>query len=172
MEIGEHCTLKSCASLTFLPIACPYCRSSFCQSHFLPLQHACQAPGAAEADRTLSDSEILKRIQRANTRRKQVQGSTHDAQSSSSSGSLDVSEPPNRLPCQLKGCKRFSLQMDNPQQDIHASANIKPNTTLQDGSHGRRTFTHVAPRCDRCHGFFCMPYVRDPPQTALLTCLL
>lgn len=185
MDIGEHCTLGSCAILTFLPITCPYCRALFCQSHFLPLQHSCQAPGAADADRTLSDTEILKRVQRANQRRRDVQqGAGAGAaatpssllttsasavpdelgrQAHAASANDDADQLPNRLPCQMKGCKRFSLQMDAPNQSAISSstAGAQPNVRTVDGRHEPRTFTHTAPRCDRCRGFFCMPWVSN-----------
>lgn len=152
--MGDHCTLLECNVLTFLPVTCAYCRGLYCQSHFLPLQHACKAPGAAEADRTLSDTEILKRLQRANVRRKDVQG-TSDAIGGVSLRSDGYDEETSRLPCQLKGCKRFSLQLD--QQTSRSAAEIgKLSVNKSDGKYGQRSFTHAAPRCERCRGFYCM----------------
>lgn len=157
MEIGEYCTLSSCATLTFLPITCAYCRSRFCQSHFLPLQHHCQAPGAAEADRTLSDTEILKRYQRVNARRKDVQAAGSGGQdlATISNSTIEEQEEPSRLPCQRAGCKRFSLHMDANVPKIK-EGNETVNVVKRDGRHDQRVFTHAAPRCERCRGFFCM----------------
>ena len=161
MEIGEYCTLSSCATLTYLPVTCAYCRSRFCQSHFLPLQHQCKAPGAAEADRTLSDTEILKRYQRVNARRKDVQaagpgGESIPIASSSTRVTVDeAEEEPSRLPCQRAGCKRFSLHMDASMPKIK-EGNQTINISKRDGRHEHRIFTHAAPRCDRCRGFYCM----------------
>lgn len=150
MEIGEYCKLSSCSTLTYLPVNCPYCRIRYCQSHFLPAQHDCKAPGAAEADRTLSDAEILKRIQRANERRREVQqGATH----SIAAGILppdDVNNVagPSKLPCQKAGCKQYSLQLD--------PSTPQGTTQIDDGGGQRVNVIHKAPRCERCRGFFCM----------------
>lgn len=157
MEVGEHCTLESCHRLTFLPISCAYCRSFFCQSHFLPLQHRCSAPGAAEADRTLSDTEILKRVQRANARRVEIQRGEEATTSSSALGSVEGG--PSRLPCQKVNCKRFSLQLDQPSV---TPAKSPLGVSLNDGRHDwRPAVTHAAPRCDRCRGFFCVGWVKS-----------
>lgn len=155
MDMGEHCTLQSCLVLTFLPVNCPYCRDRYCQAHFLPLQHGCKAPGAAEADRTLSDTEILKRIRRANARRREVQAAGPGAEPiTATTKAEEEEEEPIRLPCQSAGCKRFSLYVD---ATVHQkSERGAMSISTLDGGHERRPFTHAAPRCDRCRGFFCM----------------
>ncbi|PWN45706.1 hypothetical protein IE81DRAFT_166598 [Ceraceosorus guamensis] len=84
MDVGVHCPLSSCLTLTFLPISCPYCRKKFCESHFLPSQHACSAPGSSS--KHLSDSELVRLVARANP-------------------------GTDRTPCQSKGCKGKSLQV-------------------------------------------------------------
>jgi hypothetical protein len=151
MEIGEHCHLSSCLILTFLPVNCPYCRVLFCQSHFLPSQHDCTAPGAAEADRTLSETEILKRVQRANERRRELQ----TGGSGSTAPGIDdtTAAGPSKLPCQRTGCKKFSLELD-PASRPNQTAPL--NVSQRDGTHRNTTVIHAAPRCDRCRGFFCM----------------
>lgn len=40
-EHGTHCTLKSCNSISLLPIACPSCTEKYCEEHYLPTRHAC-----------------------------------------------------------------------------------------------------------------------------------
>lgn len=153
MEIGEHCKLSSCLTLTFLPVNCPYCRSRFCQSHFLPSQHDCKAPGAAEADRTLSETEILKRVQRANERRREVQQGESSGQAAARDQEESDKAGPAKLPCQRAGCKQFSLQLDPTTLNSTKSA---VNVSQQDGGHQSSKVIHAAPRCDRCKGFFCM----------------
>lgn len=143
MEIGEHCNLESCSTLTYLPVKCSYCRGNFCQSHFLALQHDCKAPGAAESDRILSEAEIIERVQKANERRKQVQQGV-------ASGINDESQQgPSKLPCQRAGCKNYSLELD--------PVTSKESKTGQKEQQAK--VIHAAPRCDRCHGFFCMRWV-------------
>lgn len=152
MEIGDYCKLESCQTLTYLPVNCPYCRRKYCQSHFLPSQHDCKAPGAAEADKTLSETEILKRIQRANERRKEIQQGTEMTTTTIGLGSGVDQAGPSKLPCQKAGCKQYSLQID-----AVTLSNSKPPTVSQrDGTHQDARVVHAAPRCDRCRGFFCM----------------
>ena len=151
MEIGEHCKLSSCLVLTFLPVNCPYCRSLFCQSHFLPSQHDCKAPGAAEADRTLSETEVLKRVQRANERRREVQQGAA-ARAREAEEDADDAAGPSKLPCQRAGCKQFSLQLD----PVLLGQSRPVNVIKQDGAHQKTKVVHAAPRCHRCRGFFCM----------------
>lgn len=155
MEVGEHCKLSSCLTLTFLPINCPYCRSLFCQSHFLPSQHDCKAPGAAEADHTLSETEILKRVQRANERRRVIQQGGEAGRSAQVQGMDEKEEKdagPSKLPCQKAGCKQFSLQLDPT-----TLADSRPvNVSQRDGTHQNTKIVHAAPRCHRCRSFFCM----------------
>lgn len=148
MDIGEHCTLTSCNTLTFLPVNCFHCRHRFCQSHFLPLQHDCKAPGAAEADRTLSETEILLRVQQASARRRQIQ---QGDESPLIDGSESIAGP-SKLPCQKAGCKQFTLQLDptslKDQIAAEKSAEQRPPSKVK--------VIHAAPRCERCRGFFCM----------------
>ncbi|ORX52013.1 hypothetical protein DM01DRAFT_1337001 [Hesseltinella vesiculosa] len=40
-QLGKHCTLSSCQSLDFLPVACPFCREVYCGDHRLPATHGC-----------------------------------------------------------------------------------------------------------------------------------
>ncbi|KAI7902597.1 uncharacterized protein BX663DRAFT_509784 [Cokeromyces recurvatus] len=40
-QVGKHCQLSDCNSLDFLPIACPFCKQTFCGDHRLPLSHQC-----------------------------------------------------------------------------------------------------------------------------------
>lgn len=172
MEIGEQCKLESCHRLTFLPVKCAYCRNLYCQSHFLPLQHDCTAPGAAEADRTLTDTEILKRVQRVNARRREVQGAASSA-TTDGAGRQELQRTedcgkeeeeaagPSRLPCQKAGCKRFSLQLEGRPAPPSSSSNAPMGVSISDGRHEARSVTHAAPRCDRCRGFFCVGH-RSP----------
>lgn len=83
MEIGQHCAFSTCGRLSFLPVACPLCTTTFCESHFLPEQHRCAK--AASTSKVLSDDELLQRIA-----------------ASGSSG---------RLPCQKQGCKKLSFEV-------------------------------------------------------------
>jgi predicted nucleic acid binding AN1-type Zn finger protein len=120
METGEHCALETCGRLSFLPVPCPLCIITFCESHFLPDQHAC-----AKAQSTvLSDDELLRRIA-----------------TSGSSG---------RLPCQKQGCKKLSFEVQAPPSQ---NRTVASDPGLPSSS--QRTFTHAAPRCDRCKGLFC-----------------
>ncbi|CAO1612693.1 unnamed protein product [Parajaminaea phylloscopi] len=93
MEHGTNCHLSSCLQLSFLPLSCPFCRRLFCESHFLPAQHTCQAPGAKDSASVLTSAELTKRVLRANTE-------------GDSLGS-------SRLPCQKRGCKAHSLEVHN-----------------------------------------------------------
>ena len=45
------------------------------------------------------------------------------------------SPPSARVPCQMQGCRAFSLQVQSSS-----------------------SFQHRAPRCERCHGLFCMKH--------------
>lgn len=59
---------------------------------------------------------------------------------------LAASSEGGRLPCQRKGCKSLSFQMKtDPEATSAASAS----------SGSQRAFTHSAPRCEKCKGFFC-----------------
>ncbi|PWN52077.1 hypothetical protein IE53DRAFT_385510 [Violaceomyces palustris] len=44
MNVGNHCHLASCNSLSFLPISCQNCQEKFCESHYLPEHHQCTDP--------------------------------------------------------------------------------------------------------------------------------
>nr|XP_019013648.1 uncharacterized protein I206_01719 [Kwoniella pini CBS 10737]OCF52429.1 hypothetical protein I206_01719 [Kwoniella pini CBS 10737] len=44
MFLGKECHHQACHLHDFLPFACPACKLSFCQPHFLPSQHSCSAP--------------------------------------------------------------------------------------------------------------------------------
>ncbi|EPQ26893.1 uncharacterized protein PFL1_05528 [Pseudozyma flocculosa PF-1] len=176
METGTHCADTSCNRLSFLPITCAYCRSEYCESHFLPEQHSCAAPGAL--DSTLSDTELVERFAR-----------------SSSSANRDASTP-DRLPCQKRGCRKFSLELaaspssssssSSPQTGTSTGAGAGAGIRLVDGAGGSRTvqpastaagpgrpFSHAAPRCERCRGLFCPMHrsaiahgcTAPPPQT-------
>lgn len=131
MEIGQHCAFSTCGRLSFLPVACPLCTTTFCESHFLPEQHRCAK--AASTSKVLSDDELLQRIA-----------------ASGSSG---------RLPCQKQGCKKLSFEVQtqpataSPAQRAAtiASSTLGPPATAP----SKRAFTHAAPRCERCKGLFC-----------------
>ncbi|GAC99083.1 thymidylate synthase [Pseudozyma hubeiensis SY62] len=117
MEVGTHCELSTCGRLSFLPISCPLCTTTFCESHFLPEQHRCDK--ASSTSKALSDDELFERIA-----------------STGSSG---------RLPCQKQGCKKLSFHVQT-----------QPSTSADSNAAGfQRTFTHAAPRCERCRGLFC-----------------
>ncbi|PWN23386.1 hypothetical protein BCV69DRAFT_286581 [Microstroma glucosiphilum] len=129
MEFGTNCHLSTCLHLSFLPLSCPYCHHSFCESHFLPRQHACTAPGSA--DNVLSSNEVLKRVLRAN--------------------------PSARLPCQKRGCKNFSLEVGKESSEgAQARVVVKDGTDLQTPG---RAFEHAAPTCVNCKGLYCMGHV-------------
>ena len=99
MEIGEHCTLSTCGRLSFLPVSCPLCTTTFCESHFLPEQHRCAK--AASTSKVLSDDELLQRI--------------------ATSGSF------GRLPCQKQGCRKLSFQVQTqraPASPASASSSL------------------------------------------------
>lgn len=121
MEIGEHCAFSTCGRLSFLPVSCPLCTTTFCESHFLPEQHKCAK--AASTSTVLSDDELLRRIT-----------------STGSSG---------RLPCQKKGCKKLSFEVEQRSADDGGSSSSLIAMPT------RRAFTHAAPRCERCRGLFC-----------------
>lgn len=130
MEFGQHCALSACGRLSFLPVSCPLCTTSFCESHFLPEQHHCAK--AASTSKVLSDEELLHRIA-----------------ASRSSG---------RLPCQKQGCKKLSFAVQtqpaaaSPAQQATATSSISGSSA---SAPSRRAFTHAAPRCERCKGLFC-----------------
>ena len=42
-ELGDHCALKDCARLDFLPFGCSACGLTFCLDHRAPKQHGCDA---------------------------------------------------------------------------------------------------------------------------------
>jgi len=44
MFLGKECQHPACHLHDFLPFDCPACKATFCQPHFLPSQHQCQAP--------------------------------------------------------------------------------------------------------------------------------
>ena len=94
MEVGEHCAFSTCGRLSFLPISCPLCATTFCESHFLPEQHSCAK--AASTSTVLSDDELLRRIA-----------------TSGASG---------RLPCQKKGCQKLSFQVEKQPANTADSA--------------------------------------------------
>lgn len=121
MEVGEHCALSTCGRLSFLPVSCPLCTTTFCESHFLPEQHSCAA--AATKTAVLSDDELLRRIA-----------------ASGLSG---------RLPCQKKGCKKLSFEVQSDSTSTPSSGSTGSQVAP------RRAFTHAAPRCERCKGLFC-----------------
>ncbi|PWZ00282.1 hypothetical protein BCV70DRAFT_107724 [Testicularia cyperi] len=118
MEVGKHCQLSTCSRLSFLPVSCAYCSSTFCESHFLPEQHQCTDPSIANS--VLSEEELLRRL------------------AGSGAG--------GRLPCQRKGCKKLSFEVTT---DAAGSSSNTGHITQA------RSFTHKAPRCERCRGFFC-----------------
>ncbi|SOV07470.1 uncharacterized protein UDID_05092 [Ustilago sp. UG-2017a] len=95
MEVGEHCALSTCGRLSFLPVSCPLCTTTFCESHFLPEQHICAK--AASTSKVLSDDELIRRLA-----------------SSGSSG---------RLPCQKRGCKKVSFGVQGQAATAPASSN-------------------------------------------------
>lgn len=123
MEFGHHCELSTCSRLSFLPITCPYCKAAFCESHYLTDQHACASAESTES--VLSEEVFLQR--------------------------LAASDAGGRLPCQRKGCKSLSFQ-------LQTQPTASP--TASTGSH--KVFTHTAPRCDRCKGFFCAAHRSAP----------
>ncbi|SJX63512.1 uncharacterized protein SRS1_14268 [Sporisorium reilianum f. sp. reilianum] len=100
MEIGQHCALAACGRLSFLPVSCPLCTTTFCESHFLPEQHRCAK--AASTSKVLSDDELLQRIA-----------------ASGSSG---------RLPCQKHGCKKLSFEVQT--QPAAASDSMRGSSVL------------------------------------------
>lgn len=89
MEIGTHCALSDCGRLSFLPISCPLCTTTFCESHFLPEQHSCS--NASSTIKNLSDHDLLRQLASAD-----------------SSG---------RLPCQKSGCKKLSFEVQKQPLD-------------------------------------------------------
>ncbi|SPO26745.1 uncharacterized protein UTRI_04053_B [Ustilago trichophora] len=127
MEIGEHCAFSTCGRLSFLPVSCPLCTTTFCESHFLPEQHSCTK--AASTSTILSDDELLRRIA-----------------STGSSG---------RLPCQKRGCKKLSFEVEKQSTSASSSSQVPPAPS-------RRAFTHAAPRCERCKGLFCATHRSAP----------
>ncbi|SNX84961.1 uncharacterized protein MEPE_03670 [Melanopsichium pennsylvanicum] len=98
MEVGEHCATPTCGRLSFLPVSCPLCKTTFCEAHFLPEQHSCST--AAATSSILSDDELLRRIA-----------------SSGASG---------RLPCQKKGCKKLSFQVPNGSVSSPSASSQEP----------------------------------------------
>lgn len=47
-DLGDHCALKNCAKLDFLPFGCHGCGLTFCLDHREPKQHACEAKLSVE----------------------------------------------------------------------------------------------------------------------------
>lgn len=127
MEIGEHCSLSECSRLSFLPIQCTLCTTTFCESHFLPEQHSCGA--ATTKASVLSEDELLRRIA-----------------SSGASG---------RLPCQKKGCKKLSFEVQSHPSTTSSSTPSSAPASNETQAPLRKAFTHTAPRCERCKGLFC-----------------
>lgn len=146
MEHGTNCHLSTCLSLSFLPLTCPFCRHLFCESHFLPVQHSCDAPGSASHNNVLSETELLKRVLRANSGGAAGGGGPGD----SSSG--------RRLPCQKSGCKRFSLHVDSEEeQAVRGQIGSQPDLTIKDAQSA--VFKHKAPTCTNCHALFCVAHL-------------
>lgn len=127
MEVGEHCAFSSCGRLSFLPVSCPLCTTTFCESHFLPEQHRCSK--ASSLSKVLNDEELLSRI--------------------ASTGSA------GRLPCQKQGCKKLSFEVQNLPTNESTYATPASSQTGVKQAAPRRAFTHAAPRCERCKGLFC-----------------
>lgn len=128
MEIGQHCALSACGRLSFLPVSCPLCTTTFCESHFLPEQHRCAK--AASTSKVLSDDELLQRIA-----------------ASGLSG---------RLPCQKQACKKLSFEVQSQSAAASSAPKATSTNSIQGSSAPtRRAFTHAAPRCERCKGLFC-----------------
>ncbi|KAL8293731.1 hypothetical protein RQP46_000432 [Phenoliferia psychrophenolica] len=50
LDLGTHCSDKSCHQLDFLPFRCQSCALPFCQDHWKPEAHACPKFDAAKAD--------------------------------------------------------------------------------------------------------------------------
>lgn len=151
MEFGTNCHLSTCLHLSFLPLSCPYCHHSFCESHFLPRQHACTAPGSA--NNVLSSNEVLKRVLRANPASTRGPGSA-------------IGDGGARLPCQKRGCKKFSLEVGKEDSGSNGASNsragqegaqarvvVKDGTDVQTSG---RAFEHAAPTCVNCKGLYCM----------------
>lgn len=137
MEHGTTCHLSTCLSLTFLPLSCAFCRQAFCESHFLPAQHDCTAPGAKESSRTLSESELAKRILRTSQRQR---GETGEGVGGMGTG---------RLPCQRRGCKGFSLVVGG---SVGGGEERKTGLAVRSGG---EMVQHKAPSCERCKGLYC-----------------
>lgn len=147
MEHGTQCHLSTCLSLTFLPLACPFCRHDFCESHFLPTQHLCSAPGSANYNRVLSETELLKRILKVNDGQQQA-------------GASGAPGGRRRLPCQKSGCKRFSLEVEREGEDVDSAlggsgAGNRPEVMVKNAE-SVKVFRHRAPTCPRCHALFCV----------------
>ncbi|XP_017460786.1 PREDICTED: AN1-type zinc finger protein 2A-like, partial [Rhagoletis zephyria] len=51
-DLGEHCSLKECRQLDFLPIKCSSCKQIFCSNHFRFEAHHC--PVASEEEQKSS----------------------------------------------------------------------------------------------------------------------
>ena len=47
-HIGEHCGLKSCSRLDFLPVKCGDCKAVFCGAHFPRDEHNCAAVSTSD----------------------------------------------------------------------------------------------------------------------------
>ncbi|ESO12505.1 hypothetical protein HELRODRAFT_159053 [Helobdella robusta] len=43
LKIGDHCSLKECHLLDFLPLECDKCHLSFCKIHIYYINHNCQS---------------------------------------------------------------------------------------------------------------------------------
>lgn len=145
-EYGTHCHLSSCLRTSFLPLSCAFCRSTFCEAHFLPDQHKCSSPGASESQRILTPNELAKRVLRANPGRAGQAGSGQ------------------RLPCQKTGCKGFSLEVAPSGGTPSGSSSATPSVAVKDAdgvqvqSQASNAFQHKAPTCPNCRGLFCVSH--------------
>lgn len=42
-KTGDHCSMKDCKLLDFLPFVCEHCQATFCKEHFHMVSHECFA---------------------------------------------------------------------------------------------------------------------------------
>ncbi|EME27335.1 AN1-type zinc finger protein 1 [Galdieria sulphuraria] len=54
--IGEHCSLKGCNQLDFLPYVCEVCGQTFCGEHRLPETHDCKPKQVTEYNTSTSST--------------------------------------------------------------------------------------------------------------------
>eukprot|EP00928_Gymnodinium_smaydae_P038219 TRINITY_DN26404_c0_g1_i1.p1 TRINITY_DN26404_c0_g1~~TRINITY_DN26404_c0_g1_i1.p1 ORF type:complete len:339 (+),score=64.36 TRINITY_DN26404_c0_g1_i1:32-1048(+) len=67
-DVGEICSLVSCAKQDFLPFKCSQCEKKFCKDHFMPEAHSCEGASVQTVQTAISGSAQTRRCGAAGCR--------------------------------------------------------------------------------------------------------